>query len=50
MVQRQIFLKAEKGGGGRGGLALFPFNFFKVYHFYITLSFAKLRDTLRYAR
>ena len=46
MVQGQIFLKAEKGGG----LALFQFNFFKVYHFYITLSFAKLRDTLRYAR
>ena len=29
MVQGQVFFK------GRGGLALFLFNFFKVYHFYI---------------
>ena len=29
MVQGQVFLK-----GGRGGLALFLLNFFKVYHFY----------------
>ena len=32
MVQGQVFLK---GGGGAGGLALFLFNFFKVYHFYM---------------
>ena len=30
MVQGQVFLT-----GGRGGLALFVFNFFKVYHFYM---------------
>ena len=34
--QEQIFLKSGEGEGG-GGLALFLFNFFKVYHFYITL-------------
>ena len=33
MVQGQVFLKG--GGGGEGGLPLFLFNFFKVYHFYI---------------
>ena len=33
--QEQIFLKSGEGGGGR--VALFLFNFFKVYHFYITL-------------
>ena len=32
MVQRQVFLKEGRGGGG---LVLFLFNFFKVYHFYI---------------
>ena len=40
MVQGQVILKKE------GGLALFLFNFFKVYHFYIyifTLPSAKLR-------
>ena len=32
MVQADVF----KGmGGGKGGLALSPFNLFKVYHFYI---------------
>ena len=30
MVQRQVFLKL-----GGGGLALFLFIFFKVYHFFI---------------
>ena len=44
MVQGHIFLKK---GGGTG---TFLFNFFKVYHFYIALSFAKLQDTLCYAR
>ena len=35
MVQVQVFLKEMGGGGGGGGLALFQFDFFKVYHFYI---------------
>ena len=34
MIQGQVFLKGG-GGGGRGGLALFLLNFFKVYCFYI---------------
>ena len=39
MVQRQ-----GGGGGGGGRLALFDFNFFKIYlHLEITLPFAKLR-------
>ena len=49
MVQGHIFLK-RGGGGGGGGTGTFLFNFFKVYHFYIALSFAKLQDTLCYAR
>ena len=38
-MQGQVFLKG-------GGLTLFLFDFFKIYHFYIleiTLPFAKLR-------
>ena len=31
MVQEQVFLKEV----GRGGLELFLWNFFKMYHFYI---------------
>ena len=34
MVQGQVFLKGGEGGE-KGGLTLFLFNFFKVYHFYI---------------
>ena len=34
MMQMQAFLKVGWEGGG-GGLALFLFNAFKVYHFYI---------------
>ena len=45
MVQGQVFLKEGEWGGG-GGLALFLFNFLKVYHFClhleITLPFAQL--------
>ena len=36
MVQEQVFLKRTGGWGvGGGGLAIFLFNFLKVYHFYI---------------
>ena len=38
MVQGQVFLK------GGGGLALFIFNFFKVYHFYIYKLFYPLQN------
>ena len=46
MMQTQAFLKVGWEGGG-GGLALFLFNAFKVYHFYIQkllnyFTFAKL--------
>ena len=34
MVLGQVFLK-KRGVGGGGGLSLFLFSFFKVYHFYI---------------
>ena len=45
-MQTQAFLKVGWEGGG-GGLALFLFNAFKVYHFYISkllnyFTFAKL--------
>ena len=33
MVQADVF-KGMRGGGG-GGAGTFPFNLFKVYHFYI---------------
>ena len=36
MVQGQVIL------GGRGGLALFLYSFFKVYHFYIDKLFYKV--------
>ena len=45
MMQEQIFLK--------GGTSTFPISFFlglSFLHLEITLSFAKLRDTLRYGR
>ena len=38
MVQGQVFLKE------RGGLSLFLFNFFKVYHFYIQKLFDSLQN------
>ena len=45
MVQGQVFLKRE----GEEGLALFLFNFFKVYHFYIHLEITVLFAKLCYA-
>ena len=36
MVQGQVFLRGE---WGRGGLALFLFTFFKVYHFFFFFFF-----------
>ena len=48
MVQGQVFLKKEGGGGG--GMALFVFNFFKVYQFYMQKLLYPLENCVMYLR
>ena len=48
MVQGQFFLKRRGGEGG--GITLFLFNFFNVYHIYIYKVFYPLQNCIMYLK